>query len=443
MWSGPAQREAPWFVGFQSTLSFWLLRGSHPRGWARGGSPRKWSPEAAGEQAQGPPTGHRGNRLDQADIWTVRGTRSPWAGSSAELGVGGDPGRRGSKLVPARGALPVQWGRSAQVWPQPPGALVGVSRASPSWVSRGDTVDRGHLAPVRGAGRTEAGRECTQDLGSHGAVDGSLPPGHQPAPAQEVALCGAFKGGHIPGAWEPRSSLGSRPCRVTPTAGEASVWPRLLRVLWTDRQVWTGRRPEPVFVAPCSSWGQGSAAEGCGPRSLRGLGLGENLHESRRCRPVPGQQASGRACTGRRGHSRAWRGPPGVSQGGGGDTRQQVPLPRRQGGLGEGKPEDAGRRGPGGPQALRLLLPSLEPPAPWPLRDREGPGVDPQDPRDPRLLGLRLPHTSGESGGSSGGTCASPVAFSQRTKARSSLPVPCTCACVRAVTVPGRNPVTG
>lgn len=185
VWSGPAQREAPWFVGFQSTLSSWLLRGSHPRGWARGGSPRKWSPEAAGEQAQGPPTGHRGNRRDQADIWAVRGTRSPWAGSSAELGVGGDPGRRGSKLVPARGALPVQWGRSAQVWPQPLGALVGVSRASPSWVSRGDTVDRGHLAPVRGARRTEAGRECTQDLSSHGAVDGSLPPGHQPAPPQK------------------------------------------------------------------------------------------------------------------------------------------------------------------------------------------------------------------------------------------------------------------
>lgn len=61
-----------------------------PPGLGTGRLPQEVDPEAAGEQAQGPPTGHRGNRLDQADIWTARGTRSPWAGSSAELGAGLD-----------------------------------------------------------------------------------------------------------------------------------------------------------------------------------------------------------------------------------------------------------------------------------------------------------------------------------------------------------------
>ena len=62
------------------------------------------------------------------------------------------------------------------------------------------------------------------------------------------------------------------------------------------------------------------------------------------------------------------------------------------------------------------------------------PSSDPQDPRDPRLLGLRPPHTSGESGGSSGGRVLPLRLFRKGPKpgaaslcrARAHM---CTCAC--------------
>ena len=155
------------------------------------------------------------------------------------------------------------------------------------------------------------------------APPGSAPASQHPPGSAPVRR---LEGRAHPGGWEPSGSLGSRPAVSRPPQEEPQCG--LGRSVHCGP---AGRRPEPVFVALRSSWGHGPAAEGRGPGSLRGLGLGETVRESRRGRPVPGQQASGRACTERRGHSRAWRGPPGVSQGGGGGRLGATPASRCRG----------------------------------------------------------------------------------------------------------------